>query len=92
MKNAMLILNVLMLFSALFWCYESGFDWEPVIAVLGLVASLVGILISKKGGRVNQLVEVTGSKNKVYQDQRSNSDSLNQCTTVEGNENDITQK
>ena len=65
MKTVLISINTIMLGLAAVWSVTSKFDYEPLIASLTLVATLVGLLYSK---RSDKNLKIEGNNNEVRQE------------------------
>lgn len=71
-------INIASFCLAIYWSWHSGFESEPIIVALSLLATLIGISIKKV---VPKKIKIKGNKNfTVQRDKRVD-------TEIEGNDN-----
>jgi uncharacterized membrane protein len=78
MKDVFLVLNSIALVIAISWYINSDYDYEPLIAIITLIITLLGLIfISTK----SKSLKIKGKKNLTYQKDKDSS------AEIDGDEN-----
>lgn len=81
-EKILITLNSIALAVAVFWFINSGYENEPLIAVITLIATLIAMLFSNDKSK---RIKVKGNKNKTRQTTENGS------VEIEGDENETIQ-
>ena len=81
--NMLKVIAILTIILSTLWLIQSNFQYEPMIVLASGIAGLISIEISNKSK-----LKIKGNRNKVLQVSEKNK--INQ-STVEGNDNQVTQ-
>ena len=96
MRTLLIVINVVAICLALYWCFHTDYDLSPVLTLIGLFITLVTIFVKTKNDRndvAKNIAKIKGRAN--YVDQAINGkrdkNSSNQAK-VDGDENSVKQK
>jgi hypothetical protein len=67
-KKVMIVINIIALPFSLRWCLKTEWDNHPVIVLLGLICTLVGLVFSETRLFRKNEIKITGNTNLTAQD------------------------
>jgi hypothetical protein len=93
MKKNLVFLNFLALVASFFWAIKTNFDYEPIIVILTLIVTLIGLIKNKELPGFSNIAVIKGGNNKVNQSINGDKGVLSKenSASIDGEFNEITQ-